>query len=117
MTVKENVKDPDVWLRGLFILVFGAILYLAVILVWLVVVFQFITKLLTGDLNRQVADFNGGLLRYISLMLGYITFQSDDKPFPFSPWPEQAAAETAPAPRPRARRRSSRTPARKKESE
>ena len=117
MTVKENVKDPDVWLRGLFILVFGVILYFTVILVWLVVVFQFITKLLTGELNRQVADFNGGLLRYISLMLGYITFQSDDKPFPFSPWPEQAAAETAPAPRPRARRRSSRSPARKKETE
>ena len=115
MTVKENVKNPDVWLRGLFILIFGVILYLAVILVWLVVVFQFVTKLLTGDLNRQVADFNGGLLRYISLILGYITFQSDDKPFPFSPWPEQAAAETAPAPR--ARRRSSRSPARKKETE
>ena len=117
MTVKENVKNPDVWLRGLFILIFGVILYFAVILVWLVVVFQFVPKLLTGDLNRQVADFNGGLLRYISLILGYITFQSDDKPFPFSPWPEQAATGTAPAPRPRARRRSSRSSARKKESE
>ena len=117
MGVKENVKNPDAWLRGLFILIFGVILYFAVILVWLVVVFQFITKLLTGELNRQVADFNGGLLRYISLVLGYITFQSDDKPFPFSPWPEQAAAETAPAPRPRARRRSSRSPAKKKETE
>lgn len=117
MTVKENVKNPDVWLRGLFILIFGVILYFAVILVWLVVVFQFVTKLLTGDLNRQVADFNGGLLRYISLILGYITFQSDDKPFPFSPWPEQASTETAPSPRPRSRRRSSRSAAKKKEAE
>ena len=117
MSIKENVKNPDVWLRGLFILIFGVILYFAVILVWLVVVFQFVTKLLTGEVNRQVADFNDGLLRYISLILGYITFQSDDKPFPFSPWPEQAAAETAPAPRPKARRRSSRSPARKKETE
>ena len=116
MTVKENVKNPHVWLRGLFILIFGVILYIAVILVWLVVVFQFVTKLLTGDLNRQVADVNGGLLRYISLILGYITFQADEKPFPFSPWPEQAAAETVPAPKPRTRRRSSRSPARKKET-
>ena len=114
MTVKENVKNPDVWLRGLFILIFGVILYFAVILVWLVVAFQFVTKLLTGDLNRQVADFNGGLLRYISLILGYITFQSDDKPFPFSPWPEKAGE---PAPRTRTRRRSTRSPARKKETE
>ena len=114
MTVKENVKNPDVWLRGLFILIFGVILYFAVILVWLVVVFQFVTKLLTGDLNRQVADFNGGLLRYISLILGYITFQSDDKPFPFSPWPEK---EKPAATRSRTRRRTTRSPARKKEQE
>ena len=114
MTVKENVKNPDVWLRGLCILIFGVILYFAVILVWLVVFFQFVTKLLTGELNRQVADFNGGLLRYISLILGYITFQSDEKPFPFSPWPEKAGE---PAPRTRTRRRSTRSPARKKETE
>ena len=115
MTIKENVKNPSVWLRGLFILVFGVILYFAIILVWLVVVFQFVTTLLTGELNRQLADFSVGLQRYISLILGYITFQSDDKPFPFSPWAEQAATKTAP--RPRTRRRSSRSPARKKETE
>ena len=114
MTVKENVKNPDVWLRGLFILIFGVILYFAVILVWLVVVFQFVTKLLSGDLNRQVADFNGGLLRYVSQILGYITFQSDDKPFPFSPWPEK---EKPVATRSRTRRRTARSPARKKEQE
>ena len=117
MTVKENVKNAEVWLRGLFILMFGVVLYFAIILVWLVVVFQFATKLLTGDLNRQLADFSSGLMRYISLILGYITFQTDDKPFPFSPWPEQVSTETAPAPRPRSRRRSSRSPARKKEAE
>ena len=112
MTVKENVKNPDVWLRGLFILIFGAILYFAIILVWLLVVFQFATRLVTGDLNRQLADFGGGLLRYISQILGYIAFQSDDKPFPFSPWPEQARQ-----PAPGTRRRSTRSPARKKEAE
>ena len=112
MTVKENVKNPDVWLRGLFILIFGVILYFAVILVWLVVIFQFVTKLVTGDLNRQLADFSGGLSRYISQILGYVTFQSDDKPFPFSPWPEKAGE-----PAPRTRRRSTRSPARKKEAE
>ena len=112
MTVKENVKNPDVWLRGLFILILGVILYFAIILVWLLVVFQFVTKLVTGNLNRQLADFGGGLLRYISQILGYITFQSDDKPFPFSPWPEKARQ-----PAPRTRRRSTRSPAKKKETE
>ena len=111
MNIKENVKNPDVWLRGLFIVIFGAILCFVFTLVWLLVVFQFITRLLTGNLNQQLAGFSGGLLRYISEILGYITFQSDEKPFPFSPWPE--AARTQPAPR--ARRRATRSTARKKQ--
>ena len=114
MTIKENVKNTDVWLRGLFIVIFAAILYFAFILVWLLVVFQFVTKLVTGDLNRQLADFSTGLLRYISQTLGYITFQSDERPFPFSPWPEK---EKPVATRSRTRRRTTRSPARKKEQE
>ena len=113
MNIKENVKNPQVWLRGLFIAIFGVILYFAFILVWLLVVFQFVSKLLTGNVNLQLADFSSGLLRYISGILGYITFQSDEKPFPFSPWPEQA--KTEPAPRTRSRRRISRSTARKKD--
>ena len=115
MTIKENVKNTEVWLRGLFIVIFAAILYFAFILVWLLVVFQFVSKLLTGELNRQLADFSTGLLRYISQILGYITFQSDERPFPFSPWPaeDKAAITTKPA----TRRRTRRSPARKKEQE
>ena len=114
MNIKENVKNSEVWLRGLFIIIFAAILYFAFILVSLLVVFQFVSKLLTGELNRQLADFGAGLLRYISQVLGYITFQSDERPFPFSPWPaeDKAATTTKPA----TRRRTRRSPARKKET-
>ncbi len=114
MTIKDNVKNQAVWLRGLFILIFGVILYFAFILVWLLVVFQFVSKVVTGNLNRQLADFSSGLLRYISQILGYITFQSDERPFPFNPWPEADKAPTATAPKPR--RRTTRSPARKKEA-
>ena len=114
MTIKDNVKNQAVWLRGLFILIFGVILYFAFILVWLLVVFQFVSKVVTGNLNRQLADFSSGLLRYISQILGYITFQSDERPFPFSPWPEADKAPTTTTSKPR--RRTTRSPARKKEA-
>ncbi len=114
MDIKENVKNTDVWLRGLFIVLFGAILYFAFILVWLLVVFQFFSKLLTGNVNLQLAGFSTGLVRYVSQVLGYITFQSDERPFPFSPWP---AGEKAATTKPATRRRTTRSPARKKEQE
>jgi len=91
--VKENVKNVDVWIRGLFIIVFGVILYFLFMIIWLLVVFQFLTKVFTGNLNDQLSNFSKGLTRYAFQILNYITFQSEERPFPFSPWPEAGGSE------------------------
>lgn len=91
--VKENVKNVDVWIRGLFIIVFGVILYFLFMIIWLLVVFQFLTKVFTGDLNQQLSNFSKGLTRYAFQILNYITFQSEERPFPFSPWPEAGESD------------------------
>ena len=85
MGIKENVKNPDVWLRGLFIVIFGVILSFVFGLIWLLVIFQFISKVLTGNVNRQLADFSVGLVCYAFQILSYITFQSEERPFPLQP--------------------------------
>ena len=88
--VKENVKNIDVWIRGLFIIIFGVILYFLFGIIWLLVIFQFLTKVFTGDLNEHLSNFSKSLTRYAFQILNYITFQSEQRPFPFSPWPEPA---------------------------
>lgn len=87
MSVKENAKNVDVWIRGLFIVIFGVILYFLFGIIWLLVVFQFFTKVVTGNLNDHLSEFSKGLTRYAFQILSYITFQSEERPFPFSPWP------------------------------
>jgi uncharacterized protein DUF4389 len=87
MDIKENAKNVDVWIRGLFILVFGVILYFIFTLIWLVVIFQFFMKLITTELNEQLLDFSDALNQYVSQILLYITFKAEERPFPFSPWP------------------------------
>ena len=92
--VKENVKNVDVWIRGLFIIIFGVILYFVFGIIWLLVIFQFFTKVITGSLNENLSKFSGGLTSYVMQILHYITFQSEVRPFPFSPWPgEKGAAQ------------------------
>ena len=93
MGVKENATSAAVWMRGLYIIVFGVILYFVFGLVWLLVIFQFFTKLLTGELNQPLRRFAAPLSRYVSQVLSYITFQSDERPFPFSPWPADESAD------------------------
>ncbi|GJM17312.1 MAG: hypothetical protein DHS20C13_26390 [Thermodesulfobacteriota bacterium] len=87
MDIKENAKNVDVWTRGLFILIYGVIFYFLFFLIWLVVIFQFLMKLITTELNGQLLDFSDSLTKYVSQILLYITFKSEERPFPFSPWP------------------------------
>ncbi len=94
-SVKEHAKDKDTWIRGLFIIIFGVILYFVFGIIWLLVVFQFITKVITGDLNKQLRDFSHGLTQYALQILLYITFQSEERPFPFSPWPGKEASSSS----------------------
>ena len=87
MDVKENVRNVDTWMRGLFIAIFGVIFYFLIGIVWLLVIFQFITKVVTGSLNEQLERFSGGLTQYALQILNYVTYQSEERPFPFSPLP------------------------------
>jgi len=88
MNVKENVKNVDVWLRGLFILVFGIIFYFLCILISLVVVFQFVMRVITGSLNQNIYTLSEGLCLYAFQILNYVTFRSEERPYPFSEWPK-----------------------------
>jgi len=87
MDIKENAKNVDVWTRGLFILIYGVIFYFLFALIWLVVIFQFLMKLITTELNGHLLEFSDSLTKYVSQILLYITFKSEERPFPFSPWP------------------------------
>ena len=91
MNIKDNAKNIDTWLRGLYILIFGVIFYFLYGLIWLLVIFQFVTKVITGGLNSNLEQFSTRMTRYAMQILNYITFQSEERPFPFSPFPEGGA--------------------------
>jgi hypothetical protein len=52
-----------------------------------VVVIQFGFVLITGDRNQKLLDFGASLSKFIYQILQFVTFNSEDKPFPFSDWP------------------------------
>ena len=91
MTVQENIKNKDTWVRGLFIVVFGVIFYALYLLLWLLIVFQFLTKVFTGELNQNLMEFSQALTRFAQQVLHYMTFQTEERPWPFSPWPGSGA--------------------------
>jgi len=85
--LKKNVKDKDTWLRFLYLVVFGIAFYLSILLTFAASVFQFLAKLFNGSAFAGVAEFGNNLAVYQGQVTRYLTFSSDEKPFPFAPFP------------------------------
>ena len=79
-----------IWIRALFMILFIVIYYVAEWLVIAVGVFQFVVVVVTGKQNPQLAGFGDGLSRFVYQVARFLTFGTEDKPFPFSDWPGSA---------------------------
>ncbi|MCG6872268.1 MAG: DUF4389 domain-containing protein [Gammaproteobacteria bacterium] len=91
-----HLKNPQTWKRFAFMFLFVVIFYVVAHLIVLVVFFQALLTLITGDRNERVSQFGSQLIAYIHDILGYLTYRHDDAPFPFSDWPQGAPVEPAP---------------------
>ena len=87
--LKQRLTARDVWIRGLYMLLFAFIYGVADLVVAAVVVIQFLIRLLTGDLNEHLLGFGRSLSRYIYQVLLFLTFNTEQKPFPFDEWPSR----------------------------
>ena len=79
-----------VWIRGLFMLLFIIVQHVAEWLLVAVAVFQFLCVLITGKQNTQLAGFGDGMSRFVYQIARFLTFGTEDKPFPFADWPGAA---------------------------
>lgn len=108
-SVKANLSQVETWKRLLFMILFAVLFNVAELVVAVVVVVQFLFKLISGSVNEQLQAFGRDLATYIAQIIEFLTFNTDDKPFPFGPWPgsapqaaPSAATKPAPAKRPKA---------------
>ena len=84
---KENVKDQSTWIRGLYILLFAVIYSVTEIVIGLVVIVQFLFVLITHHANEKLLALGASLSTYVYQILSYVTFNSEQRPFPFSDFP------------------------------
>lgn len=87
--MKARLTSRNVWMRALYMIILMVAHYGAMIVLGLVVVFQFLVILFTGSANAQLLRLGQNLTRYIADILRFETFNSEDRPFPFSDWPDE----------------------------
>ncbi len=115
--IVEHVKNSSAWTRLVFMLIFAALYWVAEVVLAMVVTFQFLCVLFTGDKNEKVLTLGAQLSTYAYQIFRFLTYNSEEKPFPMSDWPSDAALAEASASKP-ARKRApakKRTAAAKKE--
>lgn len=84
---KENIKTKETWIRGVYILVFVFAYSIAEIVMGAVVFMQFLVVLFTAEKNEKLLALGQDVSFYIYQVMRYLTFNTDEKPFPFSDWP------------------------------
>ncbi len=86
--IKQNLKSHSTWMRGLYMLLYLIFARIAELVLMVVIVFQFLLKLFTGDTNERLLKLGQGLSTYIYQTLQYLTFNSEYQPYPFGAWPK-----------------------------
>src|SRR5690554_6238383 len=112
--LKRNLTSGRHWLRLLFMVLFALILYVAAFVMAGVVILQFLFSLITGQDNLNLRRLGRSLGQYIYQTLSFLTYNREDKPFPFDDWPSaEQSVEPAPAVKPRTRASRAKTTASK----
>lgn len=93
-TLEDNLKSRSTWMRLLFMLVIVVFYAVSRLVVATVVIVQFFHVLFTGQTNSRLKEFGQSLSAYTYQILRYLTFNTDQRPFPFdADWPSGHADE------------------------
>ena len=95
--MKRHLQNPTSWKRLLYMLLFAVLYNVAEMVLVVVVILQFLITLFTGSSNMQLLSFGKQLSKYVYAVMIFLTYNSEQLPFPFSEWPkgfsEQELAE------------------------
>ena len=83
----EQPARKETWFRLLYVLLFVILYGVAEAVLGVIVIVQFGFKLITHETNDNLLNFSTGLNKYIYGILQFMTFNSNEKPYPFSDWP------------------------------
>ena len=86
----DNNKSGSIWGRLVYMLLFGLIFSVAETVVFITTLVAFVTKLLSGSVNVSVLMFGKNLGTYLNQIVSFLTFNSEEHPFPLSAWPNDS---------------------------
>jgi len=84
--VDWRAEENNVWLRGLWMILFAIFFGLAEAVLWLLALVQFLWMLFAKERNRPIADFGEDLADWLARITRFQTGATEERPFPFAKW-------------------------------
>jgi len=97
--IKANMMSTTFWIRVLFMLIFALVLWALWLAVIVIIVVQTVIVLITGEINDQLQKLGAIAANYLGQIVNYMVFATEDKPFPFSPFPENGGSKPGDEPK------------------
>ena len=86
---ENHLRSRSTWLRLFFMIVLAFFYGVSRLVTMVVVVAQFCHVLFTGETNRPLRNLGLSLATYTYQIVCYLTFNTEQRPFPFdSEWPQ-----------------------------
>lgn len=82
-----TLPKRKLWLRGLLMILMAMAFYLTTMLLGALAVVQFVLALVSDAPNARLCAFGQGLGRYLRQIADFVSFATEEAPFPFSDWP------------------------------
>ncbi|HMU63276.1 MAG TPA: DUF4389 domain-containing protein [Nitrosomonas sp.] len=89
--VKQRLQRTETWVQGFFILFFVFVSGVVESLIIMIMFFQYVSILVTGKTNTHLLRLGKYLAAYVYQIVLYLTFNTGQRPFPFTIWPTEAS--------------------------
>ena len=87
-SIVETIKEPSLWVNLVLVVIFLLLLYFVATFLWLITAVQFLFTLFTRKPNSNLVSFSRRLGNYLSQIIGFVTYATNERPFPFSAFPD-----------------------------
>jgi len=84
----QQYEDQNKWKRILFTVLFWVVFHISQALLLVLVIAQSAFIIFTNNPNHHILVLSDRLTLYVQDILRYVTFNTDNRPFPFDDFPE-----------------------------
>jgi hypothetical protein len=87
MNEQITTGTRSLWMRALFMLLMMLAYQVSITLLFILAVIQFLIVLLNDAPNARLMHFGKCVGTYLKQVVQFLTFSTEEAPFPFSDWP------------------------------